>query len=146
MTDAAPLRNPLHVPGVMRCAKCSFQLHRTNLYTVNGTTGPGTSETEPCPNGCGPLWPVTWEQYARDADAASERLFEEARKLRDALKLAYGHLWHVNTEPMAPVPMRSYEDAAFAARRILMGALTNDERGDAINQVRKLLNDQKPPE
>lgn len=146
MTDAAPLRNPLHVPGVMRCARCGLVITRTNLYCRDGTAGTGANETEICLNGCGPLWPMTWEQRARDADAASERLFEEARKLRDALKLAYGHLWHVNLEPMAPVPMRSYEDAAFAARRILMGALTNDERGDAINQVRKLLDDQKPPE
>jgi len=137
-------RNPLYVPGVMRCARCNLVLTRVNLYVGDGTAGPGGNETERCPNGCGPLWPMTWEQWARDAVAASERLFEEARKLRDALKMAYGHLWHVNLEPLAPVALRSYEVAAIAARRILMEALTNDERGDAINQVRKLLNDQEP--
>lgn len=141
MTDHSLSRNPLHVPGVMRCARCKLVITRTNLYYRDGTAGPGTNETDICPNGCGPLWPMTWEQRARDADAATERLFEEARELPDALKLAYGHLWHVNLEPMAPVPMRSYEVATIAARRILMGALTNDERGDAINHVRKLLND-----
>lgn len=25
----------------------------------------GETHTEPCPNGCGPLWPQTWEQNAR---------------------------------------------------------------------------------
>lgn len=86
MTDAAPLRNPLHVPGVMRCARCGLVITRTNLYCRDGTAGPGVNETERCLNGCGPLWPMTWEQRARDADAASECLFEEARKLRDEVE------------------------------------------------------------
>jgi len=55
------------VPGEMRCAKCNFGLIRTNLYIRNGTTGPGGNATEPCPNGCGPLWPETWEHSARVA-------------------------------------------------------------------------------
>lgn len=54
------------VPGVMRCAKCEFRLQRVNLYVGNGTVGAGDNRTEPCPNGCGPLWPVTWEQEARE--------------------------------------------------------------------------------
>lgn len=54
------------VPGVMHCAKCSFRLVRQNLYMQSGTIGPGDNKTEPCPNGCGPLWPVTWEQEARE--------------------------------------------------------------------------------
>lgn len=132
-------RNPLFVPGVMRCAKCSFQLHRTNLYMVNGTTGPGTSETEPCPNGCGPLWPVTWEQYAREACETAERFFDEAQTYRKAAALAYGHLWHVNTEPMAPIPTRGYEQAAVAARHALRDVLTHEQRGEAITEVRALL-------
>ena len=132
-------RNPLLVPGTMHCARCKFVLHRTNLYVGDGTTGPGTNETEPCPNGCGPLWPMTWEHYARDAVATSERFWEEAQKLRDAVKLAYGHLWHTNLEPMAPVPVRTYEAAAVAARHVLRDALTHDERGDGIARVRVLL-------
>lgn len=57
----------LLVPGVMRCAKCEFQLQRVNLHVDSGTLSAGGNETEPCPNGCGPLWPVTWEQYAKEA-------------------------------------------------------------------------------
>lgn len=65
------------VPGIVRCAKCAFQLHRTNLYLQSGTVGAGDSKTEPCPNGCGPLWPVTWETWAREGWAEAERLHLE---------------------------------------------------------------------
>lgn len=65
------------VPGIVRCAKCAFQLHRTNLYVQSGTVGAGDSKTEPCPNGCGPLWPVTWETWAREGWAEAERLHLE---------------------------------------------------------------------
>ena len=78
--EAVP-RNDL-VPGVMRCAKCAFQLHRVTLYVRSGTTGAGDSDTEPCPNGCGPLWPVTWRQWAEEAQEYAQRLQGEL----DALK------------------------------------------------------------
>ncbi|WP_202842071.1 hypothetical protein [Luteimonas saliphila] len=63
------------VPGVMHCAKCKFRLVRTNLNMRDGTATAGDNTTEPCPNGCGPLWPVTWEQEAREC---WERLEEMA--------------------------------------------------------------------
>lgn len=65
------------VPGVMHCAKCEFRLHRVALYMGDGTTGAGDSKTEPCPNGCGPLWPVTWEQEAREAMALANSMHEQ---------------------------------------------------------------------
>lgn len=74
------------VPGVMRCAKCSFQLHRTNLYMGSGTTGHGDSKTEPCPNGCGPLWPVTWETWATEGWEQAERYHGELRQLQASPK------------------------------------------------------------
>lgn len=67
-------------PGQMRCAKCKFELSRRTLFALSGTVGAGTSETEPCPNGCGPLWPVTWEQEARSCYASLDRLFDEKQK------------------------------------------------------------------
>jgi hypothetical protein len=70
------LRSDL-VPGLMHCAKCKFQLQRRSLYMQSGTVGDGTSETEPCANGCGPLWPVTWKQYAEENAAIAERLHLE---------------------------------------------------------------------
>lgn len=69
------------VPGVMHCAKCKFHLTRTVLYVGSGTTGPGDSSSEPCPNGCGPLWPVTWEQHAADGWRAAEDQQAEIKEL-----------------------------------------------------------------
>ena len=58
---------------------------------------------------------------------------------KQAVALAYGHLWHVNNEPMAPVPLRSSETAAYEARKQLRDLLTHEERGLAINQVQVML-------
>ena len=56
--------------------------------------------------------------------------------LLDAVALAYGHLWHINNEPMAPIPLRSDGEAAYAARKILRDLLTTEQRGNGINQAR----------
>ena len=58
---------------------------------------------------------------------------------RQAIALAYGHLWHINNEPLAPIPLRSKESASYAARKLLRDFLTLEERGEAINTVRELL-------
>lgn len=76
------------VPGKMHCARCRFSLIRKSLYVQSGTVGAGGSETEPCPNGCGPLWPITWEQEARDCYKLMDDLFERTKKAEDALKAA----------------------------------------------------------
>lgn len=75
--DLAAARAKLVVPGSMKCAKCAFVLTRVNLYVQNGAMGPGNNDTEPCPNGCGPLWPETWEQAARDAWKSAEKAFDD---------------------------------------------------------------------
>jgi hypothetical protein len=79
----APARDV--VPGKVRCAKCGFVLLRTNLYMGNGTTGPGSEETEPCPNDGTPLLPVSWEHEAREAWAMAEQQFDRAKALEVAL-------------------------------------------------------------
>ena len=63
----------------------------------------------------------------------------ERNRLREAIALAYGHLWHVNNEPMAPVPLRSPEKAAYEARKVLRDLMTHEQRGEAINKVQQLL-------
>lgn len=78
-------RNENFVPGVMHCAKCRFRLNRTNLNVNVGTVTAGDNKTEPCPNGCGPLWPITWEQEAREGYAALEAMFERAYAAEQAL-------------------------------------------------------------
>ena len=64
------------VPGVMYCAKCKFQLNRVTLCVSDGNAYAGNNKTEPCPNGCGPLWPVTWEQEAKNCWKALEEMHE----------------------------------------------------------------------
>ena len=68
-----------------------------------------------------------------------EQLEREAAELKEAVALAYGYLWHVNNEPMAPVPLYSPETAAHEARKVLRNLMTNEQRGEAINCVQKLL-------
>lgn len=55
--------------------------------------------------------------------------------LREAVKIAYGYLWHVNTEPGTP-NQYAPERAAYKARIVLREQLTKDERGEGINVVR----------
>jgi hypothetical protein len=69
------------VPGLMRCGKCDFRLMRQTIYMESGIIGAGTSETEPCSNGCGPLWPITWEEQAYDLAAQLDALYAEKRTL-----------------------------------------------------------------
>lgn len=55
--------------------------------------------------------------------------------LREAVKTAYGYLWHVNNEPGTP-NQYAPERAAYEARKVLREHLTKDERGEGINVVR----------
>ena len=58
--------------------------------------------------------------------------------LLDAIATAYGYLWHVNNEPGTPnryPPAR----AAYEARRCLRELLTAEQRGEAINRVWQLI-------
>jgi len=94
-----------------------------------------------------------WIAAVQDRDAiikqymeAAAALAAENKVLRDdnthmtqAMMHAYGHLWHVNNEPMAPVPLYSPEKAAYEARKILRDMLTSEHRGIAINQVQALI-------
>lgn len=75
------------VPGVLHCARCKFRLQRMVMSASTGAVGvdPNTS-TERCPNGCGPLWPVTWEQEARELGARLEEFFDRAIAAEKALR------------------------------------------------------------
>lgn len=54
---------------------------------------------------------------------------------RKAVQEAYGWLWHINNEPLAPAPLLPEGKAAYQARKALRELLTSAERGDAINAV-----------
>ena len=75
----------LVVPGKMRCAKCGFVLQRVVLNVTSDTVSAGDNKTEACPNGCGPLWPVNWEQYAKEKYEMAVSYSEEAEGLRERI-------------------------------------------------------------
>lgn len=128
MTNPAEPRDDL-VPGVMHCAKCKFQLVRTNLYVRSGTTGPGDSKTEPCPNGCGPLWPVTWRQWAEEAQATAERFFEEVKAERakvDDLSALVRRLAHALDKPSGNT-LLAKQALDYLHRHGLQGSVLRDE-------------------
>lgn len=66
---------------------------------------------------------------------------------RDSVALVYGLLWHINNcRPGydAPAdysrPQLTPEKAAYMARHILRGKLTNEERGEGINKAALIAN------
>lgn len=79
----AELQSDVIAPGIMRCAGCGFVLTKNSINMAAGTITAGDSKTEPCPNGCGPLWPVTWKEQALQMRDDSESWFLE---LQDAKK------------------------------------------------------------
>lgn len=70
-------------PGMMHCAKCKFVLTRVKLFVNTGDSGAGDNKTEPCPNGCGPLWPMTWQQRALEAEEAHGKLLDAQLNSRE---------------------------------------------------------------
>lgn len=77
-----------YVPGVMHCAKCNFQLIKSVLNMHRGTVTAGDSNPELCPNGCGPLWRVSWEKYANDHYEDGVKTFEKLRATEAELEAA----------------------------------------------------------
>lgn len=96
-------------------------------------------------------WMRTGAQHARDAQywhaaetASVKRIAEleaENAAMLKAVRLAYGHLWHVNNEPAAPIPIYTPEKAAYAARKLLRDLLTSEQRGDGINATQNVWGD-----
>ncbi|RTP98371.1 ead/Ea22-like family protein [Enterobacter sp. WCHEn045836] len=82
----AELSSAVIAPGVMRCAGCGFVLTKNNISMSAGTITAGDSKTEPCPNGCGPLWPVTWKELAVQFREDSEQWLEELQSARKQIK------------------------------------------------------------
>lgn len=76
------------VPGMMHCAKCKFVLTRKTLHINYGMTSAGDNKTEPCPNGCGPLWPYTWKMMAESYGETLEKQFDEIKELKAQLATA----------------------------------------------------------
>lgn len=83
---AARLEAESWVPGIMHCAVCNFSLQRITLFVKSGTAGAGNHEPEDCPNGCGPMAPMTWKMRAEQNSDLLEQQFERIQGLEAALK------------------------------------------------------------
>jgi hypothetical protein len=84
MTDEVTrLKKDLLIPGVQRCAKCTFRRNSMVMSAQTGTISAAEAKPEPCPNGCGPLWPVTWEEDLRAEWASTDEKWEFLRQQRD---------------------------------------------------------------
>ncbi|HCB2065842.1 MULTISPECIES: hypothetical protein [Klebsiella pneumoniae complex] len=51
-------------PGILRCSECSFVQTKNIISVTADIITTVESESEPCPNGCGQLQPVTWKALA----------------------------------------------------------------------------------
>lgn len=56
--DINRLRALVYVPGAWQCPKCKLRIVRTIMSAATGEMH-ANEETEPCPNGCGPLWRIS---------------------------------------------------------------------------------------
>ncbi len=103
------LKKLVYVPGLWRCAKCKFSRQSMNLHAVTGTiSAKADATTEPCPNGCGPLWPVTerlagndlcdrlekaeahakaWRKFRADVEAAEYNHGSKSERFYSALEI-----------------------------------------------------------
>ena len=62
-------------------------------------------------------------------------LQSELALLREAVGIAYGHLWMVNNEHGTPGDIYTPERAAYEARKMLRDTMTHKQRGEFINRV-----------
>lgn len=81
----AEQQSAIIAPGIMRCAGCGFVLTKNSINMAAGTITAGDSKTEPCPNGCGPLWPVTWKEQALQMRDDSEQWFIELQQAKNRI-------------------------------------------------------------
>lgn len=131
----AELESSVIAPGIMRCANCSFVLTKNSINMSAGTITAGDSKSEPCPNGCGPLWPVTWREKALQARDDSEQWFED-------LQAAKARITELESRTITIEPFRSFvTDTDLAALHRFAECCDDPESGGhdlEIEQVRRL--------
>lgn len=128
----AELESSVIAPGIMRCAKCSFVLTKNSINMSAGTITAGDSKSEPCPNGCGPLWPVTWREKALQARDDSEQWFDDlqtAKKRIAELEDAEQKLCAANVTLDARAELAERQMAELESRTVT--PVTYSENADA---------------
>lgn len=110
----AELQSSVIAPGIMRCAGCGFVLTKNNINMSAGTVTAGDSKSEPCPNGCGPLWPVTWKEQALEMRDDSEKWFLELQEAKKQIAEMEAHTITVQLPADNAAESESPEDDATA--------------------------------
>jgi len=86
-----------YVPGQLRCKKCGCSVIKQTLYMKSGSVGVDRSPDD-CPNGCGPMWRISWPDHIRDyadgTDKIISKLQAENAKLREALEFCFPRTTH----------------------------------------------------
>lgn len=68
----------VYVPGQWRCAKCNYVgMHMIFSATTGDVGVKAAAKTEKCPNGCGPLWPVTERQAGNELCDRMDAIVDE---------------------------------------------------------------------
>lgn len=129
---------PDYVPNKLRCAKCSFELERLTMNANTGAVGIGTNEPERCPNGCGPLWRVTWEQeaqaYAKSMNDWADRAIAAEKALR----------WTAMTPSTKPLPGALIVKRWKANGAVWAGVYSGTDKDSSFDEWFALPADQVP--
>lgn len=91
------------IPGQVHCTKCKLQLTKRVIGISSGTIGAGDNNTDQCPNGCGPLWPVTRKQADQENQEIIGRLCDEQRWLRAQIERLLHEIKRLNSPVMPKV-------------------------------------------
>lgn len=75
VNDSMPENESIYIPGIFRCAKCDLDLVSTNLHVPGGGMS-ANDKPQRCPNGCGPLWRVTYKEHYHRGDETIDRLHD----------------------------------------------------------------------
>lgn len=67
------LEEDQYIPGIHRCAKCKFRLISQSIDVKTGTIGANDKPSD-CPNGCGPMWRVTYKESYKDEGKSADHL------------------------------------------------------------------------
>lgn len=90
--EISRLERQVYVPGLWRCAKCSYQLMQANLNTADGTVTARDKPGERCPNCDTPLWRVTERESGNQLVERLEQEVARSAALAQALEVAKGRI------------------------------------------------------
>lgn len=106
--EIAKLKAKVNVPGVWKCHTCNFVNHRNTIHP-NGIFADTKILEEPCPNDGDVMFPMTWEEMAREnqdfgvklmeREASKDALLRELVKQLERIRLHTPHHLVVSIDP-----------------------------------------------